>query len=278
MAHCWRFSDECVDSTTVPIRLHDDHTMMRRIVAPEALDGLDASDPRAVRSRRDLRRVHRVMGTRSIVSRAFRAACDDHPRTSTLHVLELGAGDGGVMLGIARALAGEWPDVRLTLLDRQDVVSSETLRAYASVGWSVNVCVSDALEWASGGAEQDPGFPDEGGRWDVVIVNLFLHHFEGAELASLVQKIGNSADRFIACEPRRSKLALIGSHLIGLTGAGLVTREDAVLSVHAGFCGHEISACWPDALTAWEANEYGAGLFSHCFVAQRKDSALSRTP
>lgn len=275
--HCWRFSDERVDSKTAPIRSRNGHTMMRRIVAPEALDGLDASDPLAVRSRRDLRRVHRVMGTRSIVSRAFRAACDDRPRTSKLHVLELGAGDGSVMLGVARALAGEWPDVRLTLLDRQDVVSSETLRGYASVGWSVNVCVLDALEWARGDAEQDLGFPEGGGRWDVVIVNLFLHHFEGAELASLVQKIGNSADRFIACEPRRSKLALIGSHLIGLTGAGPVTREDAVLSVHAGFCGHEISACWPDTLAAWEANEYGAGLFSQCFVARRKGFLVNMT-
>ena len=38
-----------------------------RKVSDETLDHLSESDPRAMRSRRDLQRVHRVMGTRSIV-------------------------------------------------------------------------------------------------------------------------------------------------------------------------------------------------------------------
>jgi len=33
---------------------------MNRIVAPEVLDGLASDDPAALRSRRDLRRVHRA--------------------------------------------------------------------------------------------------------------------------------------------------------------------------------------------------------------------------
>ena len=244
--------------------------MMPRIVAPEALDGLNERDPLAVRSRRDLRRVHRVMGTRSMVVRAFRSACVGHPRMAALHVLELGAGDGSVMLGVARALAGEWANVRLTLLDRQDVVTPETLAAYHAVGWSASACVVDALAWADGHAQELPCRPNAGGRWGLIIVNLFLHHFEGAPLATLLSGIECGADRFIACEPERSRLALAGSHLIGLTGAGPVTREDAVLSVHAGFRGDEISAAWPGAASTWEIAEHGAGFFSHCVVARRK--------
>jgi hypothetical protein len=45
---------------------------MNRIVAPEVLDGLASDDPAALRSRRDLRRVHRAMGTRSVVVRALK--------------------------------------------------------------------------------------------------------------------------------------------------------------------------------------------------------------
>jgi len=252
--------------------------MMPRIVAPEALDSLHERDPLAVRSRRDLRRVHRVMGTRSIVIRAFRSACVGHPRTAALHVLELGAGDGSVMLGVAQALAGEWANVRLTLLDRQDVVTPETLAAYNRVGWSASVCVADALLWADGNAEEGPSPPHAGGRWDLVIVNLFLHHFDGAPLATLLGAIARGADRFIACEPERSRLALVGSHLIGFTGAGPVTREDAVLSVHAGFRADEISAAWPGAASMWQLAEHGAGLFSHCFVAQRKGLSKAVAP
>ena len=77
------------------------------------------------------------------------------------------------------------------------------------------------------------------------------------------------SDRFFACEPRRSWLALAGSHLVGAIGANAVTREDAVLSVRAGFQRDEISGRWPRADGHWQMQEYAAGLFSHCFSARR---------
>ena len=70
------------------------------------LDGLRRRPARAMRSRRDLRRVHRAMGTRSIVAaRAGKACAAGHRDAAPLRVLELGAGDGSLMLGVARALA-----------------------------------------------------------------------------------------------------------------------------------------------------------------------------
>lgn len=252
--------------------------MMPRVVEPEVLDDLDERDPLAIRSRRDLQRVHRVMGTRSMVVRALRSVCSGHHRLEPLHVLELGAGDGSLMLGVARELGSEWAAVQLTLLDRQNLVTPSTLAAYQVAGWSAHGCVADALAWANGDAGPAVAQPPANNRWDLVIVNLFLHHFEGAALARLLGGIERSADRFIACEPARSRLALVGSHLIGFTGAGPVTREDAVLSVHAGFQAGEISAAWPGASTVWDTTERGAGLFSHCFVAQRKGLAKALNP
>src|ERR1700679_2891210 len=41
--------------------------LMRRQVCPEALDDLDPADPRAVRSRGDLQRVHRAMASLTIL-------------------------------------------------------------------------------------------------------------------------------------------------------------------------------------------------------------------
>ncbi len=239
-----------------------------RTVAAETLDGLAEDDPRAMRSRRDLRRVHRAMGTRAIVARALRELVGDRrDRAAPLRLLELGAGDGTLMLGVARALAPHWPAVELTLLDRQALVERTTVERYAALGWRAHACVADALDWATAPAD---GEDDDTARWDLVVANLFLHHFEAAPLCALLGAVAARSDRFFACEPRRARLALVGSHLIGALGANAVTREDAVLSVHAGFAGHELSALWPcGPQDGWQLSEYPAGLFSHCFSARR---------
>ncbi|MHB8948673.1 MAG: class I SAM-dependent methyltransferase [Rhodoferax sp.] len=240
--------------------------MMPRVVAAEVLDGLPQDDPGAIRSRRDLRRVHRAMGTRKIILRALKGMKLARLEVEPLRVLEIGAGDGSLMLGVAQELDSAWPKVALTLLDRQALVTPATVAKYQAVGWTVATDVGDVLDWAARDADMPPNEPP---RWDLVVANLFLHHFEGAQLARLVQAIALKSDRLLACEPRRDWLALTGSHLTGLIGANAVTREDAVLSVHAGFNGNELSALWPAFGERWRIQERAAGLFSHCFCAER---------
>lgn len=241
--------------------------MMPRIVAPETLDSLAVDNPAAMRSRRDLRRVHRAMGTRSIVVHGLKGMTAARRQTVPLRVLELGAGDGSLMLGVARALGSTWPQVELTLLDAQALVDRETIERYAGVGWKVVSQVVDVLDWA---ADTDDSLlaGRAGSRWDLIIANLFLHHFEGAQFAALLGAIAARTHCFFACEPRRGWLALAGSHMVGAIGANKVTRKDAVLSVHAGFCGDEISALWPAQGVDWQIREYSASFFSHCFFAQ----------
>ena len=242
--------------------------MMPRVVAAETLDGLAEDDPAAMRSRRDLQRVHRAMGTRGIVARALRTLTASRPASAPLRILELGAGDGSLMLGVARALRGEWPVVELSLLDRQALVDSTTVASYADAGWTATVQVMDVFDWAAS-VEDQLSQRNTSACWDIIVSNLFLHHFEGGPLASLLAAIASHTGLFFACEPRRARLALAGSHLIGAIGANAVTREDAVLSVHAGFRDKEISALWPAREPGWTLNEYPAGLFSHCFSAER---------
>ena len=240
---------------------------MPRTVSPEALDHLPVTDPAARRSRQDLARVHQAMSTRAIVARGWQKMVSVRRARQPLRVLELGAGDGTLLLGVARALAPGWQKVRLTLLDRQRLVSDATLDGYARVGWTVRVVTKDALDWAALPASADAtGTAD---RWDLISTSLFLHHFQGHALDSLLGAAAARADRFFACEPRRAWLALAGSHLVGALGANAVTRQDAVLSVQAGFRGQEISELWPAPAAAWLCEEHAAGLFSHCFSAQR---------
>ena len=236
-----------------------------RSVGAEVLDGLEPTDPAAQRSRRDLRRVHRAMRTRSILLRALQQLTPPGPDATSIRVLELGAGDGTLMLGVARAMARWWPPVELTLLDRQALVDGETIAEFAGLGWTTRVTVADALDWA------DSPSSDPAARWDLIVANLFLHHFEGAQLSALLGAVAAVSDRFVAFEPRRDWVALAGSHLVGSIGAGEVTRRDAVLSVHAGFRGAELSARWAANGLDWRVQEYRAGPFSHCFCADRAE-------
>lgn len=238
-----------------------------RVVAAELLDHLAPSDPAARRSRRDLVRLHRAMGTRAIVSHAWRALLPAQRAGAPLRILELGAGDGSLLLGVARALAPGWPPVQLSLLDRQDIVSPGTLAGFAELGWNARVQVDDVLGWADRPAETAPGAAAP--RWDLITTTLFLHHFDADELDRVLAAAAARCDRFFACEPSRSWLAVAGSHLVGAIGANAVTREDAVLSVRAGFRSGEISARWPQAGPQWQMSDGAAGLFSHCFSARR---------
>jgi len=231
---------------------------MRRRVCPEALDDLDPSDPRAVRARGDLRRVHRAMGSltilRNLIARLRLAAT---PKT----ILEVGAGDGTLLLRLAHALAS-WRGVELTLLDRHRVVLPETLEGFRKLGWRVSVACEDALIWAA-----EPA----GTRFDLCVTTLFLHHFKDDDLGVLLEGIARRCDAFIASEPRRDLLAGVGSRLVGLLGTSEITRGDAVKSVAAGFAGRELSDAWPKGSGGWRMREFRAPPFSHCFLAARHE-------
>jgi len=234
-------------------------TVLPRRVEPEALDDLSPEDPSARRARSDLLRVHRAMGTRGILARTLRALEMPPTADRALRVLELGCGDGVLLLRVARSL--RWPRVSLTLLDRQRAVEPATLEAYRALDWDARLEVRDVLDWVR--APSDGAEP-----FDVIVTSLFLHHFQGSALASLLGAIAARTRAFVAYEPRRSRFALLGSHLVGALGANAVTRADAVLSVHAGFREAELQALWP-RLPAWHLDERAAGPFGHLLVARR---------
>jgi len=233
--------------------------MLRRRVEAEMLDHLREDDPRAVRSRRDLRRINRIMGNASIVDSLLSRCLSRTP----LQLAELGAGDGSLLLQLAERRAPTWRNVTLSLIDLQNLLSAPTRTAFADLGWTVRGVAMDVFAWLE--REDHP-------RYDAIIANLFLHHFEFDALSRLFRAVAQMTECFVACEPRRSRVALLGSRLVGAIGANAVTRGDAVLSVRAGFRDHELSACWPRN-GGWRVSEAGAGLFSHAFAATRRAPA-----
>jgi hypothetical protein len=243
-------------SEALPASAADDFP---RRVTPEILDELPASDPRARRSRGDLRRINRIMAAVTWLKRGLNRAVAARPRA----VVELGAGDGTLALRLARSLGNTWIGTHLTLLDLEPSVAPKTADAIRACGWTLDIVAADALEWLARARAERVG---------IVIANLFVHHFEGDRLAGLLGGIAAHADAFVCCEPRRSRFALAGSRLLRLIGCNDVTRHDAVVSVQAGFRDREIGAAWRAAVAGdWTVSENAAGAFSHLFVARRDE-------
>jgi hypothetical protein len=181
-----------------------------RVLEPEWLDELPHQDPRAMRSRRDLVRVNSLMGNVAIVSGELASS-------GTLRsIAEIGAGDGAFMRAVEGKLGLR--DVDLHLVDRQPL----------------GTVTADVFDWLV-----------RGPRVDAIVANLFLHHFEDADLRRMLALVAQRTRVFVACEPRRSSFALAGASLLGLVGCNDVTRHDAVVSVRAGFAGSELTALWP---------------------------------
>jgi 2-polyprenyl-3-methyl-5-hydroxy-6-metoxy-1,4-benzoquinol methylase len=223
--------------------------MVEREVQREWLDDLAPADRRAVRSRRDLRLLNRIMGHASIIRRALHGEM----RKPNGCIVEIGAGEGGLLSRVLGAGAGN----EIVLVDRQQTVPAKTMEAYRERGFPVGIVVADVFDWLR----------RETRVYDAIVANLFLHHFEDPVLSHLLALIAQRTNLFVACEPHRAPLALAASRMLGLLGCNHVTRHDAVISVRAGFRDRDLSALWP-AERAWRMSESRAGLFSHLFVAR----------
>jgi len=229
---------------------------MERIVEPEWLDALPAGDPAAIGSRRDLRRLNACMGSARMLARALRSLGTD---AKPERLIELGAGDGDLLLKVARRLGNSWRGTEATLVDTQRLLSAETSHGFRDAGWKVSELKSDVFEWSRKAST---------GTREVVVANLFLHHFNSRELAQLLSAIKQRSIFFAATEPRRFLLGLVFSRLVGFIGCNAVTRHDAPASVCAGFAGRELSAIWGND-GDWHLSERRSGLFGHLFVARK---------
>jgi len=146
---------------------------LRRRVEPEWLDRLAPDDPLARRSRSDLKRLNRAMWTLSIVLAGLdRIAARATPQT----IIDLGAGDATLMLRIAKQRKNRWPKVAVTLLDRQSNADALTLAGIRATGWEPTVLSTDVDQWLTAPATS---------VWDIVMANLFVHHFDDEAIARM---------------------------------------------------------------------------------------------
>jgi hypothetical protein len=186
--------------------------MMQRLLEPEILDHLEASDPAAIRSRKDLSRINQLMGTERWIMRQLFALSRGFES-----LIELGAGEGRLLNRVHE----RFPKARLTgydLFGRPD-------------------SLSEAIQWHRGDFMQ--GLEAMGlGSKTVVVASLTLHHLSDAQLRSLGAAL-RGIRALVTVEPDRSEQSLCLGRLI-LPFVGKVTRVDMMTSIRAGFASGEL--------------------------------------
>lgn len=228
--------------------------MMERVIEAEWLDTLAAQNPGAVNSRRDLERLNAWMGNARRVATVLGKA---RKPGAPCRVADLGGGDARFFLRAAQLV--KTPGVgQVTIVDQHHIVSPQTEGDLAQLGWRLEIAQADVFAWLGQQNERE---------WDLMVANLFLHHFSDAQLQAMLAQASNVTGIFVALEPHRSRLALAFSRCVRLIGCNYVTRHDAPASVRAGFSGKDLSGLWL-ADENWVLEEHQAGWFGHMFVAR----------
>jgi hypothetical protein len=186
---------------------------VQRRVEPEILDSLPPENREAVASRRDLRWINALMQNHRWLERRVKVT-----RRPGWRVLELGAGDGTLGHRLVRAGA-----VEPSLLTAVDL-------APTPANWAKEA------RWMQQDVLTQP-LPEA----ELVVANLFLHHFEPPALRMLGHALPESCQVLLCCEPARRSLHLWQSRLLMLLPLSRVTRHDMPVSIRAGFLGDELS-------------------------------------
>jgi len=180
----------------------------KRIVLPEILDHLQADDPRAVRSRRDLRLINLLMGNHHWLLKQVKELRE----RGITKIVEIGSGDGL----FCNKLGEEGFSVQAIDL------APEPKELHENVIWRQGD-IFELLGEIKG---------------DVIIANLFLHHFKEDELKKLGE-LFHHYSYFLCCEPLRWSTAHVFGKILHPV-INDVTRHDMHVSIDAGFVEGEL--------------------------------------
>jgi hypothetical protein len=213
--------------------------MNQRLLVPELLDSMDPSDPRAIRSRRDLRLINAFLGN----ERWIAAQCRCHASSIT-GITELGAGEGNLSKRLHRAL----PKATITGLDFRERPAG----------------LPRGIRWITGDFLKTM----DHSQADACTGNLILHHFDSESLRILGSRL-QEFRLLVFCEPLRKILPMTLARIV-LPLAGEVTQHDMPASIRAGFLKGELPSLLGLDSALWDIEEKESGRGSLRLLAFRK--------
>lgn len=218
-----------------------------RRLTPEILDTLPQDDPRALRSRRDLRMINAVLGGGRWLLKQIHTQLSADPKIR--RVIECGAGDGILTRKIADMLAARHPDTSVIAVDLQPHPR----------GWQQHPNV----QWHQGDLLTADALFD---HTTLVVANLMLHHFTDKQLQSLGKTFSHARCALLS-EPHRWKPWM--RYALYPLGLNDVTRHDMKVSIESGFTDTELADTLGFAAPEWEVSSRSTFRGLHQVVARR---------
>lgn len=200
---------------------------MIRAPSQEWLDD-DLGTPEEIRqSFDDLWRINRwlggVSGCLHLLDRYFARSGSRHAR-----ILDVGAGDSRLAAHLQSQLARSSRSAQFVALDRR----LSHLRSGNHAPGKPSRIVADVFQ-----------LPFTAESFDVVICNLFLHHFSEDEAVRLLRRLGGIASRAVLINDlERNLLSYIFIRLAWPFARSRVTRHDAAASVRQAYTKEELAA------------------------------------
>ncbi len=213
--------------------------MIQRSVVPEILDHLPPEDPRAIRTRRDLRMLNFLMGNEAWIVRTLRK----FPQQALCGIADIGAGDGQ----LTQKIAANFPKAAVAAYDLAPRPANLAAR----------------IIWHQGDLFTMPA-PAAGG---VLVANLFIHHFEAEALIELGKWL-QGFQMLIFCEPNRGVLPHGLARLMH-PFVNDVTRHDMRVSITAGFVAGELAELLGLDASRWHIQESSTWRGTRRMVASR---------
>lgn len=215
--------------------------MKHRVLQPELLDSLSHDDPDAVRAREEMLLVNGIMGNHRWIECMLRR----HAATGW-RITELGAGDG--LLSLRLLQSGLCRESALHAVD----LAPRPPHWPTAAAWTCGDVLANDLPEA-----------------EVMIANLFLHHFTAAQLRVLGSRIAASTRLILAAEPARWWIhTLMGRLFCELAELNHVQKHDMQVSIRAGFRGDELRIAL-GLSDEWQTSVFMHPLGGYRFIAWR---------
>lgn len=187
--------------------------MFTRVLQQELLETYPDDHPDAIIGREELRLVNAVMGNHRWMVRQLRRLYQPGWR-----ITEIGAGDGALSMQFWQAGICEARELHGFDLARRPA------KWPAESAWTQGDLFAQQL-------------PDS----EVLVANLFLHHFTDEQLRVLGSRISPKTRIILAAEPeRRWRHAVMGRCLSWLAELHPITQFDMQVSIRAGFLADEL--------------------------------------
>tara|TARA_B100000963_G_scaffold357032_1_gene378351 strand:+ start:1194 stop:1907 length:714 start_codon:yes stop_codon:yes gene_type:complete len=201
----------------------------RRSSATEMMDDFTIEGSNLRDTLDKLGTINRLLGGNSVTIKAVKKILSKSLKTETITIVDLGCGHGDILRDVAEFGRKNSYNFKLIGIDANNAAihyAKELSKDYPELSFETIDIFSEDFKKQT---------------YDIVLCNLFLHHFKNNELISFLKSTAQKATiGVIVNDLHRHKLAYYLFKIIGLFIRNKMVREDGLTSVLRAFKKKEI--------------------------------------